>query len=219
MVNKKPYIIAGIFSFLIFFLGFSLGFSILNLQLESLRTEMDRNELDIRNLQLELIFLNTLDNETFCSYLNDRIYQIEKNIGELGKKVVNPEKFNEEYFDIIRRRYSVSLIQDWLLSKELINRCNVTRINVLYFFKINCDPCIYQGYALDYLVEKNKEENIKVYALDKDLDEPIIQLLVKKYNITRAPTLVINDKKYEGFQNKEKLKEIFCGINKNLNIC
>lgn len=219
MVKNKPYFVAGVVSLVIFLIGFLLGFTMLDIQLEELKSEMDKNELELRNIQLELVFLDMLGNDTICPYLTERIRYIDKKAWELGNKIVNPEGINEKYFDILKRRYLVSLIEDWLFSKELAERCETNRMNVLYFFEMDSDICKSQGYVLDYLVENDEEENLHIFAIDKDMDEPVIQLIVKHYGISEAPAIVVSEEKYEGFRNKEELIEIFCGVNNQLSFC
>ncbi|MBN2042500.1 MAG: hypothetical protein JW754_01715 [Candidatus Aenigmarchaeota archaeon] len=218
--KKSPYIVAGVVSFVIFILGFLVGFTMLDVQLEDLRLEMDRNELELKNINLELTLLDKLgDGEKLCSYLNERIEYIDKKTWELGNKIVNPEGINQQYFDILARRYSVSLIEDWIFSNELSERCDTNRVSVLYFFEKNSDLCQSQGYVLDYLVEKDKENNLRIFALDKDLDEPAIQILVQAYDIEKAPTIVVEGNRFEDFRTKEELMVIFCAVNKNLSFC
>lgn len=219
MVRKKPYIIAGVVSLLIFLMGFLMGFSLLNIQLEELRMDMEKGELELRNIQLEIAFLNTLKNETFCSYMTDRLGVLDKRNAELGNKLVNPKGLTEKYFDMIKRRYTAFLIQGWLFSKELVERCNVSRIDVMYFYEKDSDICISQGYVLDYIVDLDKGENIHIFTIDKDLDEPIVQMLVQNFNVIEAPILIINDIKYDGFQTKENLMDVFCSINNSLAFC
>ncbi len=219
MVRKRPYIIAGVVSLLIFLMGFLMGFSLLNVQLEELRMDMERGELELRNIQLEIAFLNTLKNETFCSYMTDRLEVLDKSTAELGNKLVNPKGLTEKYFDMIKRRYTAFLIQGWLFSKELVERCNVSRIDVMYFYEKDSDVCLSQGYVLDYLVNLDNAENIHIFTIDKDLDEPVVQMLVQNFDIIEAPTLIINDVNYVGFQIKETLTGIFCSLNNSLAFC
>ncbi len=218
--KKSPYVLAGVVSFVIFILGFLVGFAMLDVQLEDLRLEMDRNELELKNINLELTLLDKLgDGEKLCSYLNGRIEYIDKKTWELGNKLVNPEGINERYFDILARRYSISLIEDWLFSNELSERCETNRVNVLYFFEKDSDICQSQGYVLDYLVEKDEENNLRIFALDKDIDEPAIQILVEAYDITKAPTIIVDGNRFEDFRTKEELMVIFCAVNRNLSFC
>ena len=217
MVRKSPYIKAAIAALIIFMLGFLIGFTILNQQLEGIRADIDKNQLNLWNLQLEMLFLDTLDEKAFCPYMNERLDQITSETAEIGNKLVNPEGLSKESFDILKRRYSIALIQSWLFSKNYNDRCEAKKVNVLYFYELYCDSCINQGYVLDYMVEKTND--LSIFSLDRNLDEPVIQLLVKNFDINVAPTLVINGEKYEGFRDKEELTEIFCGINKELPIC
>lgn len=219
MVRKKPYIIACVVSMMIFLMGFLMGFTLLNIQLEELRMDMEKGELELRNIQLEIAFLGVLKNETFCSYMTDRLRILDRSTAELGNKLVNPKGLTEKYFDMIKRRYTAFLIQGWLFSKELVERCNVNRIDVMYFYEQDCDPCLSQGYVLDYLVNLDKGENIHIFTIDKDLDEPIVQMLVKNFNITEVPVLIINNIMYTGLHSKENLIDVFCPINSNLAFC
>lgn len=219
MVSKRPYLVAGTVSFVIFAVGFLLGSIMINLQMEDLKLEMDKNELELRNIQLEMVFLDMMKNDSICPYLKERIGYIDRKAWELGNKLVTPDVLNEKYFDIIKRRYSISLIEDWLFSKELGSRCETNRLNVLYFFEIDSDSCKSEGYILDYLVQKDEGNNLHIFSIDKNLDEPVIQIIVSSYNITSVPAIVVNGKKYEGFKTKDELTSIFCGINSNLSFC
>ena len=217
MVSKKPYYKAILASLAIFMVGFLIGFTMLNQQLESLRADIDKNELNLRNLQLEFLFLDALEDEAYCPYMSTRLGTITKETVEIGNKLVNPEGLSKEYFDILKRRYSLALIQTWIFSQEYNQNCDAQKVNVLYFYELYCDDCINQGYVLDYLVDKGQD--ISVFSLDRDLDEPIIQVMVENFKIEKAPTIIVNGKKYEGFKNKEELKFIFCEINPDLGIC
>ena len=66
MVRKSPYIKAAIAALIIFMLGFLIGFTILNQQLEGIRADIDKNQLNLWNLQLEMLFLDTLNEKAFC---------------------------------------------------------------------------------------------------------------------------------------------------------
>ena len=47
-----------------------------------------------------------------------------------------------------------------------------------------------------------------IFALDKDEDLFSLNLVKNIYNVTEAPTLIINDKKYEGLKDINELKEL-----------
>ena len=60
---------------------------------------------------------------------------------------------------------------------------------------------------------KNKfGDKLLIFPIDVDYEEnePVITILEKQYKITKTPTLVIEDKKYEGIINEEELKKIIC---------
>ena len=219
MVEKKVYIITAILALAIFLVGFMSGYSVLNMQIEQFRLGMEKNELEMRNLQLEMLFLGTLEEERFCSYLGSRLDTVYANTAELGKKLVDSEMMGKEQSEILARRYFLALIQGWIFSREFVQKCDATRIDALYFYSKGCNTCVQQGYILDYLVDKDKTRNIHIYSLDRDVNEPIIQVLAENFNITATPALVINEIVYSGFRDREFLIQKFCSIDANLTFC
>ena len=53
-----------------------------------------------------------------------------------------------------------------------------------------------------------------IYALDYDIDSPALDTFKEIYNITEVPSIIIFDKTYYGFQDKETLENI---ITKEIN--
>jgi hypothetical protein len=68
----------------------------------------------------------------------------------------------------------------------------------LFFYEIDNDLSERQGFVLQE-VSKSFEDNVVVLSIDKDYeDEPLVQMLVEKYDIRSAPTTIIDDVKKEG---------------------
>jgi len=89
----------------------------------------------------------------------------------------------------------------------LKEKCYLNDHVILYFYSVPCEKCIKQGNILDQLRE-NKVKNMKVFVLDVNVDEPIVQTLKKTYNITATPAIIINEKKYEGLIQQEELEKL-----------
>jgi hypothetical protein len=102
----------------------------------------------------------------------------------------------------------MSLIQFWSYWELYKKNCNSTVNTVLYFYSINnCANCQAQGYVLSFLKTKY-QDSIMVFSLDRDEDLYSLDLLKGVYNVTMSPTMIINNKKYEGLFDTNQLKDM-----------
>ncbi|MBS3064214.1 MAG: hypothetical protein J4472_00165 [DPANN group archaeon] len=103
------------------------------------------------------------------------------------------------------RNHLISKVQLFTLLKNFEETCGVNYDIILFFYQVNHSKSITQGFALDELTEKNPD--IVILSIDKDYEkEPLVSLLVARYNIEKAPTLIINDEKIEGFISTENIE-------------
>ena len=154
-------------------------------------------------------------NKAFCNALTKTL---EKNIDEVERTAQKLEDFikdtdSKEDYSILKRQYVISQIRYWLLVQEANKICKKDSIPVLYFYSVSeegCGECTTQGVILSYLKEVLKEK-LLIFSLDANFDEePLVSLITGNYNIERTPSLVINEKVYEGLRSKEELLKLFC---------
>lgn len=208
---------------LLFLLGVSLGVIIDRERIEWSKSVNYNNNVLYESSQVQYLLLSELkDSSSECKVLQTAL---EKNLAELNENLeilLEYEKqsfrMNTEEYTLIKREYLLSNIKYWMLSKQLKETCpDHDAINVLYFYSTDfCDICPNQGVVLTYF--KNIfEERLLVFPIDTDLrkDEPVIDLLLSMYDITSYPTLIIEDRKYEGVIEKEELGKILCKKYKN----
>ena len=55
-------------------------------------------------------------------------------------------------------------------------------------------------------------EKVLIFPINLDLrqQEPMVEIAMSQFNVTRYPTLVIDEQKYEGVMKKEELQGIIC---------
>jgi hypothetical protein len=127
----------------------------------------------------------------------------EQNIGNDNSDIVQ-----------LKKDYSLLEIKDYLLMKQISDRCHIPAIFILYFYSnSNCDDCIRQGYVLTAL--RQKYPTLRVYSFDYNLDLSAIKTLISinKLNGT-LPATVIGDKVYYGFKSVDDIESDFPGLQK-----
>ncbi len=166
---------------------------------------------EVRDLE-DQIALNVLSTETrysllqnsSCSHLStnntndiglnaeltDITHRVKFMAGQLGyddPKVVSLKKY-----------YTLLQIKDYLLTKELYNRCGTHIVSILYLYQESCEECVKQSIILDELSKRYPE--IRVYWIDKDLQTPALDTLISILRIQKTPSIVIKDKVYDSLQ-------------------
>ena len=83
-------------------------------------------------------------------------------------------------------------------------------VTVLYFYSNDgCSDCSKQATILTYLKEKHPD-NIMNFALDSDIDLNTVKMLKSIYDVSKTPSLVINEDKYDGLVDLDTMKQIIC---------
>jgi len=189
---------------LIFITGIFFGNLIANKKLSIINNMQQDLRTDISSVELQYLLLA----ENPCSALNytpltDELYKIatrldymENSLGEDDENVMR-----------LKNYYSTLQIKHWLLVKKMKEQCDSNITTVLYFYdtKKNCAKCEQQGFILTYL--RKKFPDVYVYAFYINLDNPAVKTIKTMYSITTTPSVVIDGKKFEGFQSRNQLLE------------
>jgi hypothetical protein len=144
----------------------------------------------------EIFEIKEKDREKFCEYLE---FNTKKQMDK-GFKLVNLLKIYEESnlladYEITRKQYFLSNVELYYYTLQSKKYCNNTNISTILFFhysETKSPECIVQGEILDKIREKCK--NVRIITLATDLGISPIELLKSRYNITSAPSLVVDDK-------------------------
>ncbi|MGV8171281.1 MAG: hypothetical protein ACP5OA_01135 [Candidatus Woesearchaeota archaeon] len=218
--KKRRYVFAFIITVAIFFLGFFFGF-VMDLQRIDFFTSLnEKQKLDLRSLQLQYDLVENAATDNQCNafrFVFDKaVIELENNRERLG--TYNQEsKVKLEDYDMLRREYTLSQINFWQISKQLKNTCPSSSdfVTIVYFFSDSetCKVCDNQATVLNYYKAQLKE-NLLIFAVDEKLEEkePAIGVLKQIYNVTEYPTLIIEEKKYSGFIDKETIGNMLCSL-------
>jgi hypothetical protein len=223
--KRERYIMAAIITIIIFSLGFVLGLVIEGKRADYI-SNLDREQkIDFSSLQLQFTYINQLAEEKNCEAL---VKSFDVNIENLDAARIKLEsydqnsKINKEEFQALQREYTISELNYWLFAEKTEKICSTEQSTILYFFsdKEKCPDCDAQAFILTYLKKRFKEK-LLVFSLDERIKEPIIEILKKTYNINIYPTLIINDKKFEGgITSKDTIIQEICkNYNPDLEEC
>lgn len=157
---------------------------------------MDEHELDTAAYVLNQQFLESFGGNK-CDSMISGMYELKKEIVKVGTDLSNYGSksiiFRNKDFDYLKRKYFLLELKFYSMINNLNDECGKQYIPILFFYEIDDPISERQGYILDDLSQGYRQQ-IAVITIDKDYeDEPLVKSLVDRYQVTTAPTLVIDN--------------------------
>ena len=218
-LSREKYVIAGAITLGIFLLGLFLGLAIEGKRVNYIESVSRMQNLDFSSLQLQYAFIDQLSQEKNCLAVQKTF---EENINNLESTRIRLENFNRDAtlnkneLDILKNEYTLAQIRYWLLAERTRKLCGSDLVSILYFFSDDneCPDCEKQAFVLTYLKKKFKDK-LLIFSFDSKFeDEPMIPLLIKTYNVSAYPTIVVEGKPKSRFQDKDTILREICGYYK-----
>ncbi len=151
----------------------------------------------LENSTCDHISTNNTNDIGLNSELTDIAHRVKFMASQLG---VDNEKVVS-----LKQYYTLLQIKDYMLTKELYNRCGTHIVSILYLYQEGCEECVKQSIVLDDLAKRYPE--IRLYWIDKDLQTPALDTLVSILNIKKTPSIVIKNKVYDSFQSTSDIEK------------
>jgi len=207
---KYVYIVAGVMSLIIYLSGIFTGFYIQKSTIEYTEQRIQLLQRRLENVQLEYMYLSTMGKDVSCNLLSVLVDETNKELWDIGKQLVSLENTKEdsERISELTSEYSLLSVRAWILNSYTTERCEENKVVILYFYSVPCSECIQQGRILDELREKTFKDKMRVFVLNTNSNEAIVQDLVKTYDIVKTPSLVVGNSTYIGLVDKDELKNI-----------
>lgn len=191
---------------LIFSLGLFAGYGLDILRIKDVSIAMDNIELETLDYITSKEYLDVFGGDS-CLFLSYQLSGITPKLRDIGQDLVNYEKkniFSGSEYSVLKSKYFLLEIRAYTLFTKMKNDCGYNANFIIYFYDQNDNDSERQGYILDTLVDIH--ENIHVFSFDRDFE--IIDFLVLRYNISSAPTVIINEEKvFEGLTTLEEINE------------
>jgi len=215
-VNRKPhygvYATAILITLLFFILGIMMGNYVAYKKVGALDISQRAISVlaDFANLKSEA-FLN--DSADYCSLDWSAIWEEKVAIGTILTSL--EQKFGKTNKDVMEQKklYQDVQIKTLRLIERINEKCD-SEWNIILFFYTNDEGkkgdaklSELQGYILDTIAKDNMDK-VRIFAFDINIDNEGTNELMKTYNITSAPSLVINKKLYNWFMSKYEIQQI-----------
>lgn len=195
----KKYLITFFITSTIFLSAFFVSDRVSNSRVEQLNNVQEKISLNIlatetrfallENSSCENVFEGSPLEIGITRDLNQLVTRIKFLENELGSD-------NEDVV-ILKRRYTLLQMKDFLLVQELGKRCDYTVATVLYFHAPDCGDCRNQSIVLDQIRSENSY--VRVYWMDTSIEEGTLGTLERLYDVQEYPTLVLGEENYPGF--------------------
>lgn len=222
MVSKGLFLKTAVITTVIFAVGIWVGLWLGEEKVSSLETTISSLHEDIDDAELQFLMIDVLEKEAACNYMIQTANDLGEEAGALAFEVEryeNAQKIDDSSFVGLKKRYTNTLIRNWLTLEKIKKTCDGKYSTILYFYSNKeCDLCEDQGIILSFLKEK-LDHDLLIFALDTDIGVAAVDALKESYEITAYPSLVINGEVYTEFKTKEELTGTLCDFNDDLKIC
>ena len=167
---------------------------------------IDFLDANLKSMQLEATFADTLNESEKCAYSRISLDELVKKLGyywgRLPFRLEEYEKSNEptkEYMQL-KDEYTYLSIRIWILAKRQSEECSTDIVHGLHFYSRECDECIAQGEQIDQLNRMVSEsgKDLIMFPMDFDSDDTLIANLKRFYAINSTPAVIINDQVFQG---------------------
>ena len=179
-IDWRKYILALAITALIFATAVYINNFFNEKRINEMKSIQDTISTNISSSEVEVALLSSLPCEEagssmLSSELNplaEKIAYSEENIGNNNADVI-----------LLKKAYSLLEIKDYLLMKDISNRCGKKFGFALYFYgnAESCPDCTKASYVLTYLRKKYPE--LRVYSFDYNLDLSAVQTLISMLKI------------------------------------
>ena len=205
MIEQK-YILAFVLTGAIFATAFYIASRFDAQRISDIRTTQEAISIDILSLETQFELLGSID----CSTLDENpVLSDELNslVGRLSVAEQNLGSTNPEVI-LIKKQYSLLEIKDYLLMREISQKCrNFKPVYILYFYSNqgDCPDCGRMGDVLTYLRETYP--GLRVYSFDYHLDLSALRTLRTLRKVEGPlPALIINNRApVYGFKNLDEM--------------
>ncbi|MBR9680346.1 MAG: hypothetical protein GOU98_00810 [Candidatus Altiarchaeota archaeon] len=205
---------AGIITLIVFVSGFSVGMVWDQFRTDKIRSNLDEISIYSTSLFLESQLLEELNCPAFLPVISGAVSDISKSL-DYYTTYSEASVFGLDEKNLLYRRYLLSNIRYWRLADIYKRDCGWNSTSILYFFDKNCEgDCDELSTRLDYLKRKYGED-LLIFPVNMQFagDDPVALTLLRLYNITSFPSIVIEGVTYGNLE-LSVLEGLVCqGIN------
>jgi thiol-disulfide isomerase/thioredoxin len=214
-LDKKKYLITFVITAIIFSAMLYINSILDQKRVVDVKGVQDQISLDLLSSETQFNLLREASCENIGSstVLSTELNSLAKKLSYLESN--DTGKPNPELI-YLKKYYSLLEIKDFILMKQINQKCASKPISILYFYgnKSDCADCEKMSYVLTELREEYPE--LRIYSFDTNLNLSAIDTLKSVYHIDpiALPALVYNENTYAGFKSIDNMKEIIPALKK-----
>jgi len=196
--QKYIFLQALIITFIVFNIGIFLGYKLESSRINKINEWYLESEIELLDQQIQKNTFEFLDLD--CDAMTEENIKFADKIFEEALVINKYEEANRIHQDIIlqHKRYDLLRTLFWINSMRIKEKCNSDYHNLVYFYKYN-NPSIEQKAKqkffsnLLFQIKQEKGNAVMLIPIAADNDIASINLLLKKYQITELPAILIDE--------------------------
>lgn len=210
-MKKNIFFTSLMLTLLIFAVAMMLNYSLDFFRLDSIMDVMQEHEINYNSYLAEEEFISAFGGEK-CDAMHNKIELLKQEMRNVGIELSSYGKislFKKKDYEYLERKYFLLELK-FLASIEKLNReCSKPYIPILFFYDTGDSLSERQGYILSEISDMYKQKVI-VLSIDREYDkEPLIDILLLRYNITEVPTIIIGEEiRYEGLTYSKEIEPV-----------
>ncbi|MDD5172186.1 MAG: hypothetical protein PHF60_04085 [Candidatus ainarchaeum sp.] len=211
-VSVPLYIGAFLMSLAVFLLGIYVGSTMNSSHLASISEDV--SSVSDRVASVQLIMLMEGNSSSFCSAYSSELDAIDSEVERMGYMLSYLEDEKGVYDNELKKKYFVLEAESYVLSKKVKSLCGDDSVLLINFYSNQgCGQCKEQGTEILEARDALEAEgtDIKLFSFDGELNSSVADALAAQYGITSYPSVVINEKAYDGFREADALKTLIKG--------
>lgn len=188
---------------------------------ETVVGRIDKMVEEYEDMQTLLLMSEFFGEEATCIALKSMLANMNVEVWKLGSKLdsyrqVTEEFMKDPFYQDQKRIFNRKEVLYFSVLKKMKSMCKLNQTIVAFFYRKKefCPDCDAQSFVLSDIkhdLEKiKKDEELPMFSFDIDTNLPSINLLVKFYNLTYFPCIVVEDKPHCGLYNKKQVMNILC---------
>lgn len=207
---------AAILTATVFLLGLFLGYQLDSMRAEDIQSFYKEIETGWRDIQLQSLYYQiNPPSEGFCKVAIEQNLDFDYRTYMTGLEIEKYEQANKLTPTLIleKKNYALLKLQFWFNNLNLKEACDASFINLVYFYSQYPEDMDIEAQqtVLSRLLTELKTthgDTLMVIPLPIDLDISTIDLIKEQYNITKAPTVLIDETvMLEGVITKEDIEK------------
>lgn len=197
---NKAFFNSFIITLIIFSLALFANYGLDFFRMQAISSVMGEHSLSSESYLTERLFLDAFGGNE-CTNADQRLFFLKEELKQVGLDLTvysTSSWFHKQEFDLLRRNFYLMQLKLFSVVKHLNEICDNEFIPIIFFYEAEDIINERQGFVLSE-VGDSYQNKVFVMSFDKDYEgEPLLEALKHAYNITSAPTIIIEDNKLEG---------------------